>query len=113
MIGRIQTVRHITTQSLAMHIRLWPLAHRAGIDRLYNITGAGHDNTVRKDLNRDFAADVLVVAVCNRVDEGFTERILRAEPLSFEEIVQRRFAVFAWNRDNFDSRRSNARPRLR
>jgi len=35
------------------------------------------------------------------------------ESLSFEEAVQRGFAVFAWNRENFDSWWSDARPRLR
>ena len=41
------------------------------------ITGAGHDNAVGKDLDGDFAAGVLVIAVCDGVDEGFTERPLR------------------------------------
>ena len=37
------------------------------------ITGTGHDNAVGKNLDGDFATGVLVIAVCDGVDKGFTE----------------------------------------
>ncbi len=41
------------------------------------VARAGHDDAVGKDLDADFAAGVLVIAVCDRVDEGLAERVLR------------------------------------